>query len=236
MSKKPAPAPKKMPPPKPVKETKPVKEIQTIHSHEIAKLESVIPFLTPEPEPTPSGAFPFEPVVTPIVNSEDPMTSIAEATRADGFTYRADHVLASINPAFIEFNPQYRNSQNEIAVKATNEGLSYADSLVESKSYMFTPQVQPSVAAHNPPALQAEQAVKSATSFVIEDIPLPASSPRVARSAYPFEHLNVGQSFFVPTDGKKKLSASVSNANKRYAPKHFRSVTVEGGVRIGRTE
>lgn len=93
--------------------------------------------------------------------------------------------------------------------------------------------------------------------FVIEDnVAIPAVSGRGGRigSVYPFDKLNVGQSFFVPK-AAKNLASTVSSANARYAevipgetrkdrngkdvPKtkftrHFIVRSVEGGSRIWR--
>lgn len=59
--------------------------------------------------------------------------------------------------------------------------------------------------------------------IVIESgIPFPTTTDRLGGSKYPWDQLAVGDSFLSPT-----LSISCSNANKRYAPKHFISKTVQ---------
>ena len=75
----------------------------------------------------------------------------------------------------------------------------------------------------------------TATSFEIEDnIPLPTNTPRRGRSGgYPFENLNVGQSFHVaPNTGETpekvvaRLQSSVSGARQRFAEETGETETV----------
>lgn len=89
-----------------------------------------------------------------------------------------------------------------------------------------------------------------ANGFVIErGIAIPDIQLKRARkeSPYPFEKLgdpdvaaNVYDSFFIPTstdipNPAKKFGSTVSNANKKLAPKRFLIRTVEGGARVWRT-
>lgn len=105
--------------------------------------------------------------------------------------------------------------------------------------------------------------VDEAVSFVIEDgIEMPKGGARRASSSkYPFDKLEVGQSFFVPQTAKTKdivrtMSSVVSNAKKKYAEeipgkfkeskngpvpvlkytRNFVARPVEGGARVWRTE
>lgn len=84
--------------------------------------------------------------------------------------------------------------------------------------------------------------------FTIEKgIPCPALQPRGASSKYPFDKLEVGDSFFVPVSLKEGETAehamsrlrSNIEGNKRRAVKlsgHYVAVrVVEGGVRVWRT-
>jgi hypothetical protein len=92
----------------------------------------------------------------------------------------------------------------------------------------------------------------AASSFAIDDaIPVPAASNRGGRggNVYPFDTLNVGQSFHVPATDKKpnpakSLASTVSSATKRYVGKgdrKFRVAPVDAtdprgaGARVWRT-
>lgn len=62
---------------------------------------------------------------------------------------------------------------------------------------------------------------------VRDGVPIP---PVVRRSKYPFQTMEVGQSFFVFIGSNN--ANFVANANKRYAPKKFtQRMTVENGRR-----
>lgn len=68
----------------------------------------------------------------------------------------------------------------------------------------------------------------------IQPIPLPPIPGR--EGVYPFDELEVGQSFFVPfIKEAHEMSGSVTSYNKTRAPKKFASRTVDGGVRVWRT-
>lgn len=131
---------------------------------------------------------------------------------------------------------------DKIATRATQKGIDSVNQ-TENKS-------------------DAAEAAPAKIQFVIEDnVALPAIVGRGRTgSAYPFDKLNVGQSFFVPKPAKN-LASTVSTANARYAveekdeagnvltrtdrkgnvvPKTkqtrtFAVRTVEGGSRIWRT-
>lgn len=92
--------------------------------------------------------------------------------------------------------------------------------------------------------------IGNANGFIIQrGIAIPDISPKRIRkeSPYPFEKLgdpdvaaNIYDSFFIPTspdipNPAKKFGSTVSNANKKLAPKRFLIRTVEGGARVWRT-
>lgn len=133
----------------------------------------------------------------------------------------------------VELNADVPNTpEGQIATRATQKGI---DSV---------------------PASGSAAAPAGKSEFVIEDdvaIPAVAGRGRIG-SVYPFDKLNVGQSFFVPK-AAKNLASTVSSANARYAvevpgetrtdrngnvvPKtkftrHFIVRSVEGGSRIWR--
>lgn len=74
--------------------------------------------------------------------------------------------------------------------------------------------------------------------FKIEkDVPVAKISGGPGRprdSKYPFDLMDVGDSFFVDTD--KSSGHIVAQGNKRHPDRKFVSRTVEGGVRVWRVE
>lgn len=138
--------------------------------------------------------------------------------------------LAEVNPAIAD-----PSKKGRVATRATAKGVE---------------QNAAATAAPEAPAASA------GSQFVIEDsVPIPAVSGRGRiGSVYPFDKLNVGQSFFVAKPAKN-LASTVSSANARYAEvvpgqtrkdrkgndvpatkftRHFIVRSVEGGSRIWR--
>lgn len=71
-------------------------------------------------------------------------------------------------------------------------------------------------------------------------LPKPARNPHIK---YPFKVMEVDESFFVAFEegedkalAQKRIYAAVSWANKNYPPKIYVTRTVEGGLRVWRTE
>lgn len=142
-----------------------------------------------------------------------------------------------IELGLVEINPDLVNEQGEVATRATQKGIQKMS------------KVEPI------PAISS--------AFAIEDgVPMPTFAARGRRSnMYPFDALNVGQSFFVPAtvekpNPAKSLASTVSSATARYAvplegqfkankageqvpvmaeTRKFRVVAVDGGARVWRT-
>jgi len=67
-------------------------------------------------------------------------------------------------------------------------------------------------------------------------IPPPATGPKRGKAfKYPFHQLEVGESFFVENLQSRNLGGSVTYASKVLGRK-FTTRTMEGGVRVWRTE
>lgn len=66
-------------------------------------------------------------------------------------------------------------------------------------------------------------------------VPMPE---RVIRKKYPYEQLEVGQSFFVPCkkDAAKMKQISIGSTAARHKPKRFTVSVVKDGVRCWRIE
>jgi len=73
-----------------------------------------------------------------------------------------------------------------------------------------------------------------------KDIPIPTKMQLGRRSKYPFDIMDVGDSFFVPGRDGKSFGGTVTAARKRYTDMSFemRTVKEDGvvGVRVWRTE
>ena len=102
----------------------------------------------------------------------------------------------------IEVNPATRDAAEGAQVRATEKGIQ----------------------AVNASQTQTPVAAAVSSGFAIDDgIAMPAASARGRTSTtYPFEALNVGQSFFVPNsedkpNAAKSLASTVSSATARYA-------------------
>ena len=70
-----------------------------------------------------------------------------------------------------------------------------------------------------------------------KDIPIPHSRLTGNRKKYPFENMEIGDSFFVQVVNifeKRKRASSIIACARRELPKKFISRQVDGGVRIWR--
>lgn len=171
------------------------------------------------------------------------LAAVIAATNAGSFVYTSAEAHASaLADGLVEVNPSMTNEAGELATRATAKGI-------ESMNAPQTP--------------AAAKAATPKPSFAIEDgIEL---APVVGRGrggeTYPFDQLNVGQSFFVPNSAEKpnvakSLASTVSSATRRYAEeipgetrvdrkgntvpalketRKFVVRAVEGGARVWRT-
>lgn len=169
--------------------------------------------------------------------------SAAIAASAEGFIYAAaGDVAPFVAAGLVEINETIKDENGNIAVrlKPATEGTSNVNTATNTAA----------------PA--------AASAFAIEDgVPLPSGSSRGRTgTTYPFEALNVGQSFFVPNskdkpNPAKSLASTVSSATARYAQpspdgatktnkkgetvpvmvetRKFVVRAVEGGARVWRT-
>lgn len=143
--------------------------------------------------------------------------AIPTATKADLDTLLRD--------GLVEIGNQERPGSNKFQFRATESGVRAFES--ENGNSNEQPQEQPQQNTQQP---QASSNVKG---FEIEsNIPVPEKARRSGPSGkYPFDALEVGQSFFIPaTDDKpepwKSLQSTVAAAQRRFA--------VEEGTRTDR--
>lgn len=145
-----------------------------------------------------------------------------------GYAFVSSQAVRDIlltHPGAISVDTNTRDVHHNVAVRATQEGI---------------------LAAFGGPQESDEAHVSTAskTRFKIEDgyeIPAPKRGIQ-AEPRYPFNLLNVGQSFMVPATPErpnpaKALASTVSSANKRMSgQKKFIIRPVEGGARVWRIE
>lgn len=131
----------------------------------------------------------------------------------------------------VEVNTEITDG-DKVAVRATEKGMAEAPapSTNEGNNNTVTDTNTATTASASPFA-------------IIEGAVLPAGRAPRASSVYPFETMNVGQSFFVPaTEDKpnpaKSLASTVSSANKRFTKegadgRKFTVKPVKSGVAYG---
>lgn len=182
-------------------------------------------------------------------NTAAPVIGLAEIVAAGPnglYTSPAVHGPL-VEAGMVEINPAMTNEAGEIATRATQKGIEEMNQNTETGT-----------AATSAPV---------ATSFAIEDnVPMPTGSGRGrgrGGNVYPFDALEVGQSFFVPNsedkpNAAKSLASTVSSATARFAvpsedgatktnkkgetvpvmveTRKFVVRSVEGGARVWRTK
>jgi hypothetical protein len=157
------------------------------------------------------------------------MVFIAGATQSEpGYAMAPEEdvkKLAEVAPSFVTVNEGMK-ADGMVAVKATAEGIAAVNAHKSS---------EPSKTAAKPVAAQ----------FKIETgIPIPEIQRGGFRTeTYPFQQLEVGQSFFVPgttekPNPAKSLASTVSSATRRYGKTDGRKFTIrtaeENGVKGAR--
>lgn len=143
------------------------------------------------------------------------LTTIVAATADNSFVYAAGKdQTALVAAGYVEVNAGMTNEKGETATRATQAGIEF-----DAANKQGTTTVTQSVA----------QNFAIATGVAL---PSPVRS-RVSQSIYPFEQLEIGQSFFVPASEEKpnpakSLASTVTSANDRYA------FEIEGQTEINR--
>lgn len=132
------------------------------------------------------------------------------AAGADGmFTTAAVH-QPLVDAGLVEVNPSVTNDAGEVATRATQAGI---DKVASDNSSAFS-QSQGN----------GETNVAKTSFAIVGTVPVPvgAGRGRAREAVYPFEQLEVGQSFFVPNsedkpEVAKSLASTVSSATARFA-------------------
>lgn len=137
---------------------------------------------------------------------------VVKATQANSFLYTSvAHHTPMVAQGYVEVNPQISNDKGELATRATQAGV---------EAFGGAQQTNAQTSETNP-STGPEGAKPSFT--IVAGVELPTVK-RGGRSGtvYPFDSLQVGQSFFVPASNDKpnpakSLASTVSSATARYA-------------------
>lgn len=158
-----------------------------------------------------AGRRAIDPVVTAVIGLAEIV-----AAGANGIYTSPEVHLPLVEAGLVEINPAMTNENGEIATRATQKGIESLDSAA-TVADNATSETQTATAATG-------TTQKAKTMFKIEDaIPVPTISGRGrGGNVYPFDQLEVGQSFFVANDeskpnAAKSLASTVSSATARYA-------------------
>lgn len=160
-------------------------------------------------------------------------TIIAAMANADAPFHMATpaEVKNLLDNGMVETNTEITDG-DKVAVRATEKGQAEAPALATNEGNNNT------VSDTNTNAAPAASAFA-----LIEGAVLPEGRAPRSSSVYPFETMNVGQSFFVPaTEDKpnpaKSLASTISSANKRFSKegadgRKFTVKPVKSGVAYG---
>jgi hypothetical protein len=176
------------------------------------------------------------------------MIHIADATLGPvGCSYQSQEYLdAARLDTLVEVYPA-ANDQGLFPVRATDEGLKYAETLkasaaqfeplqaqtvYESQEYLDAAKTAPARSWIAPVTISTDTSESHA--FEVEDVPVAQARTRAA--SYDLHRLSVGQSIFIA--GKKDPGMIVSQANKKLKPARFSWAKAEkngtSGIRVGR--
>lgn len=138
---------------------------------------------------------------------------IVKATQADSFVHVAEaHYRPLVQAGYVEINDTIKNDKGEVATRATQAGVEAfgAAQSAAGNTQAQTPASGPAVAA--------------STFTLTADVPLPVSKRGGGRQGtkYPFDTMEVGQSFFVPNTADKpnmakSFASTASSATARTA-------------------
>ena len=156
------------------------------------------------------------------------LATIAEATRTKGYMFIPERALTDFDPAFVEYDKRLCDSEGRIAVRVNSSGFKFlamgdprpfpASDVIhvarDAAGFKFLDQIENTTSSN-----------EVQISNIVASVPIPDLAKRAGRTPkpdpYQFDKLEVGASVFVSGGDVKKLSSTVSNANKKYAPKRF---------------
>ncbi len=116
------------------------------------------------------------------------------------FAHNDKNLKALADAGFIEVNEAAKNEVGNVAVRSTPAAMIPVESAA--------------------PAAEVAEVIAPSTGFeIVSTVPVPVDvRTRGKSSTYPFDKLEVGQSFFIPgEDAAKKFASTVSSATARFA-------------------
>lgn len=172
------------------------------------------------------------------------LSVIVDATLTAGHTFAPMSVIEQLPPTTIQYNNEVRNAENQVAVKATDEGIKYVQTVRAERAAQVAPaqaagwgvgqplpngaampQFTPMPASSAAPTLAAQDAAIPLKKYefgleTVLEIPKPNAPFQGTR--YPFALLGIApapNAFFVPAtpeniNPKKRLQSSVNAANQ----------------------
>ena len=161
------------------------------------------------------------------------LREIVAATQEGSFAYTSEGVHEKlIEHGFVEINPEIKDETGDIATRATQAGIDYASEVLNMGGLPLESEgesaSQVGLIGERADALAketAEHIVKTKASVVIEKgVPLPSKGRAFVqrRQAFPFDELEVEDSFFIKaTESKpepwKSYASTVSNSTRSFA-------------------
>lgn len=161
------------------------------------------------------------------------LREIVAATQEGSFAYTSEGVHEKlIEHGFVEVNPEIKDETGDIATRATQAGIDYASEVLNMGGLPLESEgesaSQVGLIGERADALAkevVEHIAKTKASVVIEKgVPVPSKGLAYAqrRQAFPFDELEVEDSFFIkPTESKpepwKSYASTVSNSTRSFA-------------------
>lgn len=157
------------------------------------------------------------------------LEAIFSATNAGGYEFASGKdQKALLDAGLVEANAAITNDQGATATRTTDSGNAFVNELYANQSNQSEGTDVEQITAK-------PSGVAQRPSFsIVGDVAIPnVTRTRTANSLYPFDDLEIGQSFFVPAsedkpNPAKSLASTVTSANDRYAHE------VEGETEINR--
>lgn len=142
------------------------------------------------------------------------LVEVVQATQEGSFVYTdKDTHEPLIKAGHVEINPDMVDDEGCLATRATQSGIDFIQNQSNTESQSDVP---------SEPETKQEK-VKSMEFQIEKNVAIPSVTGRGKKeSSYPFDDMEVGDSFFVPeTEDRpnpaKSLASTVSSANARYA-------------------
>jgi hypothetical protein len=161
------------------------------------------------------------------------LKEVVDATLATGFLYAAPGPLQALaDLEYVEINADFKDADGNVGARATQKGIDFINGSNVNKAPIEAGEVVESLDV--PTGFDVTNSI-SKGEYTIATVAFPGSrrTGRSAKTVYPFDDLEAGQSFFIAAeegqtaaDVQKKYVSTVSYATSRFA------VPIEGVTRI----